>query len=177
MRAVGHRGVGFAVHKKFVHLVKAARSVPDSDDRIMTLDILLHDTEQPVTLVCAYSPTNTSSEQTRNKFYSKLSEIATPDSWLFGDFNARVGRSLFIADADFGAEHSDTVGPWSLKGDIVPNANGSSLLDIASDNRLRHVSSHFNIRDSKRWTWKHPRYGMRAVLDHVFLPASRMRFI
>ena len=173
----GHRGVGFAVHKKFVHLVKAARSVPDSDGRIMTLDILLHDTEQPVTLVCAYSPTNTSSEQTRNKFYSKLSEIATPDSWLFGDFNARVGRSLCIADADFGAEHSDTVGPWSLKGDIVPNANGSSLLDIASDNRLRHVSSHFNIRDSKRWTWKHPRYGTRAVLDHVFVPASRMRFI
>ena len=172
----GHRGVGFAVHKKFVHLVKAARPVPNTDGRLMTLDILLHDTEHPTTLICAYSPTNTSSLQTRDKFYSKLREIATPDSWLLGDFNARVGRSLSNADVDFGADQCDTVGPWSLKGDVVPNANGSSLLDIASENHLRHVSSHFDCRDSKRWTWKHPRYGTRAVLDHVFVPASQMRF-
>ena len=32
----GHRGVGFAVHKKFVHLVKNPRPVPNSDGRIMT---------------------------------------------------------------------------------------------------------------------------------------------
>ena len=64
-----------------------------------------------------------------------------------------------------------------VKGDFIPNTNGSTLLDIASEFNLRHVSSHFNIRDSKRWTWKHPRYGTRAVLDHMFLPATKMRFI
>ena len=173
----GHRGVGFAIHKKFVHLVTATHGVPNSDGRLMTLDILLYDTERPVTLVCAYSPPNTSPTHVREKFYSQLRTITTPNSWLLGDFNARVGRRLCDADVDFGAEPSDTVGPWSLKSDIVPNLNGSLLLDIASENRLRHVTSHFSRRDSKRWTWRHPRYHTRAVLDHVFVPASQMRFM
>ena len=91
--------------------------------------------------------------------------------------NDPLGRSLSNENVDFGAEITNTVGSWSLKGDIIPNANGSTLLDIASEFSLRHVSSHFNVRDSKRWTWKHPRYGTRAVLDHMFLPANKMRFI
>ena len=33
------------------------------------------------------------------------------------------------------------------------------------------------MRDSKRWTWRHPRYRTRAVLDHVFVPSAHMRFI
>ena len=33
------------------------------------------------------------------------------------------------------------------------------------------------MRDSKRWTWRHPRYRTRAVIDHVFVPSSHMRFI
>jgi len=33
------------------------------------------------------------------------------------------------------------------------------------------------MRESKRWTWLHPRYKSRAVLNHVFAPASPMRFI
>ena len=173
----GRSGVGFAVHKKYVHLVKAVRPVPNSDGRLLSLDILLHDTKYPTTLICAYSPPNTSSLQTRNKFYSKLREIATPNTWLLGDFNARVGRRLGSRDIEFGADHSDTVGLYSLNGDIVPNANGSSLLDIAAQNRLRHVSSHFECRDSKRWTWKHPRYGTRAVLDHILIPAPKWRLI
>lgn len=173
----GRGGVGFAVHKKYVHLVKDVRPVPNSDGRLLLLDILLHDTKYPTTLLCAYSPPNTSPLQTRNKFYSKLREITTPSTWLLGDFNARVGRCLSIRDIEFGAELSDTVGLYSLKGDIVPNANGSSLLDIASQNGLRHVSSHFKCRDSKRWTWKHPRYGTRAVLDHILIPASKWRMM
>ena len=114
---------------------------------------------------------------TRDKFYSKLREVVTPGAYLFGDFNARVGRSLNNTDSEFGAEHCDTIGPWSLKGDLVPNLNGSVLLDIVSENNLRHVSSHFVCRHSKRWTWKYPRYGTRAVLDHIFAPASHMRSV
>ena len=79
-----HRGVGFAVHKKFVHLVKSTRPVPNSGGPIMTLDILLHDTEHPVTFICAYSPSNTSTAMTRDKFYLKLREAVTPGAYLFG---------------------------------------------------------------------------------------------
>ena len=69
------------------------------------------------------------------------------------------------------------MGPFSLKGDIVPNENGALLLDIASDFNLRHVRSHFSCRDSKRWTWRHPRYRTRTVLDHMFLPKPQFRFV
>ena len=173
----GQRGVGFALHKHYVHLVKAVHPIPGSDGRIMTMNILLHDNNIPVTIVCAYSPPNTASARVREKFYSQLRTVAKPTSWMLGDFNARVGRCPSDADTEFGAERSNTVGPWSLKGDIVPNANGLLLLDVAGENNFRHVSSHFTIRDSKRWTWKHPRYHSRAVLDHIFLPAAQMRNI
>ena len=174
----GYGGVGFAVHNRFVHLVKTVKAVPDSNGRILTMDILICDSEQPTKLICAYSPTNSSKKQTREKFYSCLSDIVTPSSWLLGDLNARVGRcNPQSTDTDFDVQSMHAVGPWSLKGDITPNENGSLLVDIAVDNRSRHVSSNFNCRDSKRWTWRHPRYGNRAVLDHMFLPTSQLRFV
>ena len=171
------RGVGFALPKRYVHLVKAVHPFLGSDGRIITMEILLHDNNTPVTIIYAYSPPNTSSVLIREKFYSQLRTVVKPASWLLGDFNARVGRCPSEADEDFGAERSHTVGPCSLKGDIVPNANGLLLLDIAGENNYRHVSSHFTMRDSKRWTWRHPRYHSRAVLDHVFVPAPELRNI
>ena len=69
----GHRGVGFAVHKRYVHLVSALRGLPESDGRIMSMDILLDDANHPATLICAYSPPNTRKHaKTREKFYSQL---------------------------------------------------------------------------------------------------------
>ena len=84
----GRGGVGFAVHSKFVHLVKTVRGVPDSDGRLITMDILIHDSKHPVTLICAYSPTNSATKQAREKFYSRLRDIVTPRAWLLGDLNA-----------------------------------------------------------------------------------------
>ena len=172
----GRGGVGFAVHNRFVHLVKAVRGVPDSDGRLITMDILIHDSKLPITLICAYSPTNAATKQAREKFYSRLRDVITPQAWLLGDLNARVGRRPASVQ-DFDVQPSNIIGPCSLKGDTVPNENGALLLDIVSDNHLRHVGSHFACRDSKRWTWRHPRYGSRAVLDHMFMPAPQLRFV
>ena len=102
----GQRGVGFAIHKDYVHLVKSVHPVPGSDGRIMTMDVLLHDNNIPVTIICAYSPTNISSTLIREKFYSQLRTVAKPTSWLLGDLNARVGRCPTAADKKFGAERS-----------------------------------------------------------------------
>jgi len=172
----GRSGVGFAVHSKFVHLVQAVRGIPDSDGRIITMDMLMHDPKHPVTLICAYSPTNSSTKQAREKFYSILRNTVTPQSWLLGDLNARVGRCA-APDPDFDVDPSYTIGPWSLKGDTIPNENGALLVDIASDNNLRHIGSRFTCRDSKRWTWRHPRYRSRAVIDHIFIPGSQVRLV
>ena len=83
----------------------------------MVVDLLLHDTNYPTQLICAFAHTKTSPAATRNKFYSQLETVTTSNSWLLGDFNARVGRRL-SADSDaFGSVPSKTVGPWSLKND------------------------------------------------------------
>ena len=158
----GHRGVGFAVHRSFVHLLKDVHPIPGSDGRLMTIELFLLDSNNPTTFICAYSPPNSSTTRKREKFYSQLRRIVKPSSWLMGNLNARVGRSTSEADSEFGAERSNTIRPWSLKGDIVPNANGSLLIDVAGENDYRHLSLHFAIRDSKRWTWKHPRYNTLA---------------
>ena len=105
----GQRGVGFVIHKSLRHLISAPRGIPDSDGRLMTIYILLHDTKQPVTLICAYAPTSTSSFAIRNKFYTQLDKLVTPYTWLLGDFNARMGRKLHESDANFGAAIRNSV--------------------------------------------------------------------
>lgn len=59
-----------------------------------------------------------------------------------GDFKALMGRKISDIDAQYGAVASNTIGPWSLKVDVTPNANGALLIDVASQNGLRHVTSH-----------------------------------
>ena len=102
-----------------MHLVSEPRGVPDSDGRIMSAKVKLLDKKQHVTMICGYAPTNTSSLVSREKFYSQVRELVTPNAWLIGDFNARVGRTPTDKDIEFGAEPSLTVGPYSLKGDTI----------------------------------------------------------
>jgi len=56
----GHRGIGFAIHKRYAHLITETRGIPETDGRLMFVKLLLHDAEHPTTLICAYAPTNTS---------------------------------------------------------------------------------------------------------------------
>ena len=114
-----------------MHLVSEPRGIPESDGRIMSVKVQLQDKCQPVTLICAYSPTNTSPPASHENFYSQIRQILTPNTWLMGDFNARVGRRPAEEDMKFGAEPSNTVGPYSLKSDTIPNANGNLLLSVA----------------------------------------------
>ena len=171
----GKGGVGFAIHKRLLHLISSPRGIPESEGRLMTIDVLLHDINHPVTLICSYAPTSNATNEIRNKFFAKLDNLVSANSWLLGDYNARVGRRTNATSLD--VEPSSTVGPYSLKNDITPNTNGTLLVNIASAHKLKHIGSHFRLRDSKRWTWRHPRYRSRAVLDHVFVPSAHFRFV
>ena len=161
----GSRGVGFAMHYKYAHFISIVCGVPESEGRIIMMDVLLHNYIHPVTLIYSYSPTNTRKhDKLRATFYSQLRSVTTTNSWLMGDFNACVRRSVndLTDDYDYGVVILNTIGRWSLKDDLTPNANGSLLIDVASENSLRHVSSHFSCRDSKRWTRRHSRYRTRV---------------
>ena len=112
----------------------------------MTIDILLHDVNHPITLICSYAHTSKATVQVRNKFYTQLSQLVSPSTWLLGDFNARIGRRSL--DPSSGIDASNTIGPWSLKNGITPNSNGMLLLNLVSEHNLRHVSSHFQFRQT-----------------------------
>ena len=135
----------------------------------------MHDEKPSTTSLSCYSPPNSAPASARKKFYTQLDKLVTPRKWLFGYFNARVGRRISSSDTKFGGMPSNTLGHWSLKDEITPNDNGFSLLQSETKKNLRHVDSHFYIRNSKRWTWRHPLYNTRTVLDHVLLPAPQLR--
>ena len=113
--------MGFAIHKRYAHILINERSVPGSDGRLLIMDLLprvmytmsialkgtlvrrgqislqptyLHDTIHPTQLICSYALTNLSPAATRNKFFSQLEAITTSNLWLIGDFNEIVGRVL-----------------------------------------------------------------------------------
>ena len=60
----GCSGVGFAIHKRFAHLLVSTRGISETDGRLMVIDLLLHDAKHPTQLICAYAPTNSSSATT-----------------------------------------------------------------------------------------------------------------
>ena len=107
----GKGGVGFAIHKRFLHLISSPRGIPQSDGRLMTIDVLLHDTHYPVTLICSYAPTSKAPAQIRDKFYTQLDQLVSSNTWILGDFNARVGRRR--DDSTSEVEPSTTVRPFS----------------------------------------------------------------
>ena len=98
----GHWGVGFAVHKKYIHLVQSVHPISDSNGRLLTINMFLDNNTNPTTFICAYSPPNTSPSRIREKFYSQLRKIAKPTTWLLGDLNARVGRRNLEVEPEFG---------------------------------------------------------------------------
>ena len=65
----GKYGVGFAIHKRYAHLITETRGVPETDGRLMFVKMLLQDTKHPTTLICAYAPTNTSRSDISANFY------------------------------------------------------------------------------------------------------------
>jgi len=88
-----HAGVGFAIQNRYLSLLD---SVPHGvNERLMTLRLNLK--SGYVTLISAYAPTMTHTDETKEQFYEELDRLvqATPHSdklLLLGDFNARVGK-------------------------------------------------------------------------------------
>jgi len=45
-------GIGFAINKRFSHLITEARGIPDTSGRLIFMNILLHDAKHSTTLIC-----------------------------------------------------------------------------------------------------------------------------
>ena len=88
-------GVGFAI--KTLLVGKLACTPKGVNDCLMTLRLPLHFGRKFATLISAYAPTMTNSDQIKDKFYEDLESTicavsATDKVIILGDFNARVGQ-------------------------------------------------------------------------------------
>ena len=117
-------GVGFAIRTS---IVPKLDTLPKGiSDRLMTLRLPLARGTY-ITLVSAYAPTMTYSQEAKEQFYHTLQEVinevpATDKLLLMGDFNARVGRDQNAWPTVIG---SHGVGKM--------NANGELLLTLCSE--------------------------------------------
>lgn len=142
------RGVGFLLSDR---AMKAVKSVEKVSNRIIVLNL----TGNPkATIICAYSPCNTSEDEEIEEFYDDLSETinnlpAHNFLMLVGDLNAHLGKD---------------VGRFTFH--ETTNRNGELLNDLAAEMKLCNTSTVFKKKLGKLWTHISPK-GDKAQLDYI----------
>lgn len=152
-------GVGFAI--KTCHL-RLLESLPQGiNERLMVLR--LHLASGYVTMISAYAPTMTHTDETKEQFYEELDRViqATPHSdklLILGDFNARVGK-----------DHSSWERIVGHHGVGKENSNGSLLLSACAQHQLAITNTMFQLRNAHKTTWMHPRSKHWHQIDFIIV--------
>lgn len=153
-------GVAIVVRTRLlVHLVSLPRAV---SERLMTARIRLRNNAF-LTIVSAYAPTMTNTDEIKERFYESLSNLvsAVPRGdklLLLGDFNARVGK-----------EHRLWEGPLGHHGVGRSNSNGQLLLEFCARHDLLITNTVFKQNLNKVATWMHPRSGHWHLIDYAIV--------
>ena len=146
--AVG--GVGFLLSPK-AH--ECLSNIEKISSRIMIVEL----NSNPVTtIICCYSPHNSSPEEELSEFYNDLQTVCSSVPahnllLLCGDFNARLGKG----DAQF-TYHTNT------------NRNGEKFADFLTEHNLCATNTKFMNKPNKLWTFQHPS-GTKAQLDYILV--------
>ena len=108
-----------------------------------------------LTLISVYGPTMQRTREEKEQFYEQLGdclEDARNDRLVvLGDLNARVGKD------------------WSSWPSVIRNmnSNGLLLLEICSRYQLCVMGTMFQMKNSLKTTWQHPRSKHFHQIDHV----------
>ncbi|KAL8580618.1 hypothetical protein ACOMHN_046821 [Nucella lapillus] len=151
-------GVGLAIKSTLF------RKLPDLptaiNERLMKLRFSMNRSRH-VTVISAYAPTLTSSDEAKDTFYEELKSLVkatTPEDKLIllGDFNARVGMDS--------ASWKGVLGPH---GTGKMNSNGLLLLGLCAENDLTITNTLFRQADKYKATWMHPRSKQWHLIDYA----------
>ena len=151
-------GVAFAVRKEMaMKLTTLPRGI---NERLMTLRLPIGQ-DRFMTIVNVYAPTMTYSDEDKECFYQRLTEVvnavpAADKLLVLGDFNARVGGDWRTYDG--------VIGKF---GRGNKNSNGDLLLTFCAQNDLCITNTFFQQPDKNYYTWKHPRSKHWHLLDYV----------
>ena len=153
-------GVGLAIRTA---LLKSIPALPVGiDERLMKLRIPLGKSRH-LSILSAYAPTLTSSDETKEQFYQKLDEVlqATPKNdklVILGDFNARVGKDSGSWEKVLGNHGVGKV-----------NDNGLLLLSKCAEHELCITNTLFRMADKYKTTWMHPRSKHWHMIDFIIV--------
>ena len=141
-------GIGFLLSSKACDNLISVESI---SPRLMVLEL---DGNPKTTIICAYSPTNNSSEEDIDQFYTDLRSITEniPLHNFFiysGDMNVKLGPP----DVNF--SYNDHT-----------NRNGEKLLEYMEEYNLFSASNNFMKPHGQLWTFEYPS-GQRAQLDYM----------
>ncbi|XP_065279376.1 uncharacterized protein LOC135895225, partial [Emys orbicularis] len=159
-------GVGLAIKTLLMH------QLPDLpvgiNERLLKLRFPLN-AKHHVTIISAYAPTLTCSDNSKEQFYEDLDRLikATPVTdklLLLGDFNARVG-----ADSE---NWKGVIGPHGVG---KRNSNGLLLLSLCSENDLTITNTLFRQADKYKTTWMHPRSKQWHLIDYAIVRRRDIR--
>ena len=150
-------GVGLAIKTSL------CRQLPDLptpvSERLMKLRFPFNPSRH-VTVISAYAPTLTSSDEAQDAFYNELNALVkgvTPSDKLIllGDFNARVGTDC-----------NNWKGVLGPHGTGQLNSNGF-MLSFCAENDLTITNTLFCQADKYKATWMHPRSKQWHLIDYA----------
>jgi exonuclease III len=154
----GNRGVGFIVSKK---ASKSVLGFSPICERICTLRIKgkLHN----ITFVNVYAPTEDTEDEIADEFYETLQsvyeELPKHDAIVtLGDFNAKLGKEQI---------YRETIGRHSLH--ETTSNNGLRLIQYATTNSLKILSTWYPKKDIHKGTWKIPGTEDTNQIDHILM--------
>ena len=122
-----------------------------------------------VTLISAYAPTMTNSDEEKERFYGDLdktiaSALSSDKLLIMGDFNARVGRDNVTWQKVLGSH-----------GVEKENSNGNLLLNECINHSLAITNTHYRLPAKKRTSWMYQRSNQWHLIDYVVVRQRDMK--
>ena len=116
-----------------------------------------------LTIISAYAPALTNSDETKEKFYEDLDQLIRSTSLndkllIMGDFNARVLKDQASWKRILG---SQGVGKM--------NSNGLLHLSKCAEHELCITNTVFRQADKFKTTWMHPRSKQWHLIDYIII--------
>lgn len=159
-------GVGFAMR---TNLVNKLENLPVGlTERLIRMRLPLSK-DRYATLIAAYAPTLTSTDEDKQAFYEDLNNFikSTPKDdklLILGDLNARVGRDY--------QQWSQVLGRHGV-GNM--NENGLLLLSTCAEHKLAITNTMFQLPNKHKTIWMHPRSKHWNMIDYIIVRQQDIR--
>jgi exonuclease III len=122
-------------------------------------------------IVVSYAPTDISSDEDKDQFYSDLAAVMwrIPDGDMrivLGDFNAQVGSEVDVWPGVIGSHGVGSI-----------TDNGTRLLSFCSVHKLTVMGTCFEHKRIHKVTWHSPKQGVHTQIDHILISQAHRRYV